>query len=200
VVLVCDRAYVEKADQRSGGVGTEAQIISGELYAKGEQDKFVAVVRERHESGEACLPAYYASRIYIDLSDATSYSDNFDRLVRWAFDKPLYQKPEVGEPPSFLERGEGAASLATASRFRRAIDAIRSNRDYADGAASDYLQCFAQELELGSILPRSKQDGANVCFGSVGPIHRPKGSPRASRLDQPWGQVHHHVPSKRIST
>ena len=28
VVMVCDRIYAEKADDRSGGVGTETQIIS----------------------------------------------------------------------------------------------------------------------------------------------------------------------------
>jgi hypothetical protein len=33
VVLVCDKKYAEKADRRSGGVGTEAQIISPEIYS-----------------------------------------------------------------------------------------------------------------------------------------------------------------------
>ena len=34
VVIVCDRIYAEKADGRSGGVGTETQIISPEIYGK----------------------------------------------------------------------------------------------------------------------------------------------------------------------
>ena len=76
VILVCDKVYVDKADGRSGGVGTEAQIISGEIYAKQAQDKFVAVVTERDETGRAYLPAYYRSRIYIDLSDPSKYSEN----------------------------------------------------------------------------------------------------------------------------
>jgi hypothetical protein len=37
VILVCDRTYVEKTDRRAGGVGTEAQIISPEVYARADQ-------------------------------------------------------------------------------------------------------------------------------------------------------------------
>ena len=69
VVLICDKIYAEKTDGRRGGVGTEAQIISGEIYAKETQEKFVAVVRERDLEGKAYLPTYYKSRVYIDLSD-----------------------------------------------------------------------------------------------------------------------------------
>ncbi len=34
VALICDRIYSEKADDRSGGVGTETQIITPEIYSK----------------------------------------------------------------------------------------------------------------------------------------------------------------------
>ncbi|HNC50307.1 MAG TPA: TIR domain-containing protein, partial [bacterium] len=42
VIIVCDQVYANKADDRTGGVGTETQIISAEVYAKQSQDKFVA--------------------------------------------------------------------------------------------------------------------------------------------------------------
>src|SRR5436305_2110591 len=32
VLAICDRRYAEKADGRQGGVGTESQIISREVY------------------------------------------------------------------------------------------------------------------------------------------------------------------------
>src|SRR5690242_16262129 len=47
VVIICDRKYAEKADKRSGGVGTESQIMSPAIYKSVAQDKFVAVVREK---------------------------------------------------------------------------------------------------------------------------------------------------------
>jgi hypothetical protein len=65
VILICDAHYVEKANTRAGGVGTEAQIISPAIYGQVDQNKFVAVVRERNATGQAYVPAYYGSRIYI---------------------------------------------------------------------------------------------------------------------------------------
>jgi hypothetical protein len=148
VILVCDKPYAEKTDGRTGGVGTEAQIISSSIYEKQEQDKFVAVLKERDENGKAYLPAYYRSRIYIDLSDPSAYSENFERLLRWAYDQPLYQKPELGRKPAFLgSEANGGISLATSSRLKRAIDALRNGRDYAIGATNEYLTVLYEEVE-----------------------------------------------------
>jgi hypothetical protein len=135
VVLVCDRMYKEKTDGRSGGVGTEAQIISPEIYSKQDQNKFVAVLPERDEQGKAFLPAYYKSRIYIDLSNSSSYGENLEQLLRWVFNKPLHVKPSIGKMPAFLAETD-LPSLQTATLFRRSIDAIRQNKAHAGGAPS----------------------------------------------------------------
>jgi hypothetical protein len=39
VLVLCDKRYQEKANNRTGGVGTESQIISQELYTKVQQTK-----------------------------------------------------------------------------------------------------------------------------------------------------------------
>ncbi len=148
VILVCDKAYAEKTDGRMGGVGTEAQIISSEIYTKQDQNKFVAIVKERGDDGRPYLPVYYRSRIYIDLSDPGTFSENFDQLLRWAFDQPLYKKPELGSKPTFLSiELTGGVALTTSSRFRRALEAIRNNRDNAIPAAGEYFDQLASELE-----------------------------------------------------
>lgn len=116
VVLVCDRGYVQKTNGRSGGVGTEAQIISGEIYEQQAQDKFVAVVVERDDDGRPCVPAYYRGRIHIDLSDPSTYSSNLEKLLRWIFDKPLYVKPEIGQQPGFLAETPRSWRLRHGSR------------------------------------------------------------------------------------
>lgn len=56
VILICDQVYASKADGRAGGVGTETQIISGEVYSKQDQDKFVAVIAEKDAGGKPYLP------------------------------------------------------------------------------------------------------------------------------------------------
>jgi hypothetical protein len=55
VVIVSDDIYAAKADGRAGGVGTETQIISKEVYENQEQDKFVAVVAQKNEVGKPYL-------------------------------------------------------------------------------------------------------------------------------------------------
>ncbi|HFQ4886707.1 TPA: TIR domain-containing protein [Vibrio vulnificus] len=143
VAIISDKTYAEKADGRSGGVGTETQIISREVYEQQEQDKFVVVVTERDENGKAHLPTYYKSRIYIDLSEPDGYADNFEKLLRWIYNKPLYVKPEIGKKPSFLEENE-SVSLGTSSAFKRAVDAIKNDKSTASGCFDEYLTLFSE--------------------------------------------------------
>ena len=108
VILVCDHKYAEKTDGRTGGVGTEAQIISPIIYETADQNKFVAVTTEIGPDGKPFLPIYYKSRIYIDLSGDEVYAQNFEQLVRWIYDKPVYAKALAKFPHSSL-RGIGQA-------------------------------------------------------------------------------------------
>lgn len=147
VILICDKLYAEKTDGRAGGVGKEAQIISSEIYEKQDQSKFVAVLKERDPNGKPYLPVYYRSRIYIDLSDPGSYSENFEQLLRWIYDQPLYKKPDLGAKPVFLvNEALGGASLSTSSRLRRALDALRNGREYALPATAEYLSLLCSEI------------------------------------------------------
>lgn len=119
VILVCDRRYEEKADSREGGVGTESQIVSKEIYESVAQTKFVAVVTEYDNDGNPCTPAFFKSRVYIDMSTPSKRYESLEQLLRWIYDKPLHEKPALGRRPSFLER-EAALALGTAGQFQRA--------------------------------------------------------------------------------
>ena len=146
VAMICDEAYASRADGRSGGVGTETQIISREVYEDQEQGKFVAIIPNRDENGQAFLPTYYKSRIYIDLSEPDKYSDNYEKLLRWVYDKPLYTRPEIGKKPSFLE-GTESVSLGTSTSQKRALSAIKESKQFASGALDEYLHTFSINLE-----------------------------------------------------
>lgn len=151
VILVCDQVYASKADGRSGGVGTETQIISAEVYTKQSQDKFVAVIAEKSDTEKPYLPSYYKSRIYVDLSESDRYAENFEKLLRWIFDKPLYLKPEIGKPPSFIIETD-APALGTSALAKRVIEAIKADKGYARGALDEYLSLFAEHLERFRII------------------------------------------------
>jgi hypothetical protein len=154
VAMVCDKVYAEKADGRRGGVGTETQIISREVYESTDQNKFVAVIAERDSSGAPFLPTYYKSRIYIDLSDTSNFAENFEKLVRWVFDRPLYVRPQLGTPPSFVTESE-AFSLGTSSLAKRAIEGVKAYKGFAKGALEEYLTTFAANLERLRITDKS---------------------------------------------
>lgn len=146
VVIVLDRSYAEKADDRQGGVGTETQIITPQIYAKSDQNKFVGVVSEVGADGKPFKPAYYASRIYIDLSNEDIYAENFEQLLRWIFDKPVYPKPPVGRPPEFLK--EDVMLLPTRPHAQRAVSLLRSSSPGALGAVVEYLDSLSENFEM----------------------------------------------------
>ena len=157
VILVIDEQYSDRANARKGGVGTEAQIISAEVYESVDQNKFVAVIASRDLDGKPKIPIFYKSRIYIDLSDDELYGKNFEQLLRWIYDKPLNIKPERGKKPAFLDEEE-QVSLGTSVAFRRLVEAIRNNSSHAHGALVEYLSLFSENFSRLGLEP---SNGAN---------------------------------------
>ena len=157
VIIVSDKKYTEKANGRNGGVGTETQIISKEIYDNVKQDKFVAIVAEKDENGNPYLPTYYKSRIYIDLSESNKYAENFEILLRWIFDKPLHKKPPIGKKPAFLDKKKNI-ELGTSFAQKRLITAIKEKKEILDGALNEYLTSFGENLEKFRIQQPEKRD------------------------------------------
>jgi len=146
VICICDRLYAEKADGREGGVGTETQIITPELYSKVEQQKFVAVIAEVDDDGNPYLPTFLKNRIYIDMSSTELRTNNLEQLLRWIFDKPLHRKPQIGKPPDYLFKERKV--LGTTSRYCQAIEALKQNKNTAPGFCQEYFDTFADNLEI----------------------------------------------------
>lgn len=155
VILVIDQKYAEKSDSRSGGVGTEAQIISPELYGRRDQNKFVAVVRELDGDAKPILPTYYKSRIYIDFSDQETFYEKFEQLTRWVFDKPFHQKPALGKVPSFVTDSQNV-SIPVNSKAKRVMEAIRAGQSNALSLTQEYLEELSENFEAFRI------DGGNI--------------------------------------
>ncbi|MBE5859275.1 MAG: TIR domain-containing protein [Butyrivibrio sp.] len=103
VIILLDENYAKKADDRSGGVGTETQIISPMIYAATEQDKFVPVIFERNIDGGVCKPVYLQGRLHYDLSDEDRYASEYRNLVRHLYGVETYRKPEIGKKPSWVD-------------------------------------------------------------------------------------------------
>jgi hypothetical protein len=102
VLVILDKKYSEKAEKRTGGVGTETQIISPKIYGDVSQEKFIPIITEKDENGIAFVPTYLESRIYIDFSDDDKFEENYEILLRNIYQRPAYSKPKIGKAPSYL--------------------------------------------------------------------------------------------------
>lgn len=143
VLVVCDRVYAEKADGRLGGVGTETQIICQEVYEKVSQDKFIPVVTEHDPEGRAYLPTFLRSRIYIDLSNAQREHQEYERLIRSIFGKPLFKRPKLGTPPTYLLEDD-LSLRQTIHKLRGVKNAIANNKPHARGLLADYFEALEE--------------------------------------------------------
>jgi hypothetical protein len=146
VIMVCDRKYVEKANARAGGVGTESQIISPEIYSSSVQDKFAAVITENTDDGSACIPAYYRGRIYFDFRSGDSFEGAYEQLLRWLVDRPQHVKPKLGVIPESLLAVTPTAS-GTQSKARRAEEGIRQGATNAAAYVREYGEALLPELK-----------------------------------------------------
>jgi len=75
VLVICNRDYAKKADERKDGVGHESEIIISQISSKPMQTKYIPVVMETDKNDKACLPRFLASRKYIDLTKESGYDE-----------------------------------------------------------------------------------------------------------------------------
>jgi len=73
VLVICNKDYAAKADARRGGVGYESEIILSQLSSQPLQTKIIPVVIETNERGEAYLPTFLKSRVFINLTQESGY-------------------------------------------------------------------------------------------------------------------------------
>ncbi len=138
VLVLCDRKYQEKANTRAGGVGTESQIISQELYGKVKQTKFIPVVCEYDDEGQPCLPVFMKGLIYIDVSSETLYGDGLDKLLRLIYEQPFHQKPKLGGAPAFVTSG----GTSYVKELGAAIRAIQDGKPNRQGSRACSLRAY----------------------------------------------------------
>ena len=156
VLIISDSVYAEKANSRQGGVGTETQIITPEIYQDAGQNRFIPIVFERDSvSGEACLPIYAKSRMYIDLSDDATFQEEYVRLVREIYEKPDLRKPKLGKTPSYIldDTIDTFSVERKAKEIEKAAGQIPQRLSFL---IKDFFDTFIQELE--KLTVEKKQD------------------------------------------
>jgi len=165
VLIICDKSYAQKANEREGGVGDETVIISSEIYGKVKQEKFIPIIFEKDENNKPYMPAYIKSRIYFDLSDEENYEKEYEKLLRNLHNKPEYTKPKLGEVPEWLNEED-----VSFSAIRDLIKQIKgyngNNSSKADFLVHRAIDEFSQALKsIG--FPLDKQMDEDILLKRI---------------------------------
>lgn len=149
VLVLCDRKYQEKANSRAGGVGTESQIISHELYGKVKQTKFIPIVCEYDDDNQPCLPIFMKGLIYIDVSTDERYGDGIDQLLRLIYEQPFHQKPKLGGAPAFVFNG----GISFVRELGATVRAIHDGKPNRQGLETLFVKSLLTELDKLYVEP-----------------------------------------------
>lgn len=98
VLLICTPLYKQKADQRTAGVGYENMIITGELYEKQNEYKFIPILFSG--SWKESIPIWMKGKLGIDLSNEATYKEQYKKLVqslKQVESAGIFQKDEFEE-------------------------------------------------------------------------------------------------------
>lgn len=146
VLIICDKAYSEKANERKGGVGTETQIITPEIYNNAKQEKFIPVIAEKGEEFDSYLPVYLKSRIAINMSSEEYYEEGYEKLLRLIANRPLFRKPAKGQLPSFLFEDE-KPHFKTTNINKQLKHYLIEKPDKAEYFVQEFILEFKKSLE-----------------------------------------------------
>lgn len=156
VLVICNEDYARKADDRTGGVGTESTIMSSDIYSLAEQTKFIPILVEK-KNGEPCLPTFLKSRMYIDMSSNDIYELGYDQLLRDIYEKPLLRKPALGKMPSYLEADEPVL-LSTAQEQRMLKEKVAESTNLQTWIAK-YCDKLIESLDQFKVTFRGGNTG-----------------------------------------
>lgn len=79
VLVICTPTYKAKSDQRSGGVGYEGNVMTGEILVDRKMRKFVPVLRKGSWADAA--PSWLRGNLYFDLREADLERSQYKQLV-----------------------------------------------------------------------------------------------------------------------
>jgi hypothetical protein len=161
--------YKEKADERAGGVGTETQIITPNIYSNQKQDKFIPIVLEHDEDGNPCLPIYLANRKYIDFSQEEHYENSYEELLRNILEAPAIPKPKLGKTPPVYITEQKVNLSETNSQLRTIENQIKKTQNLNSKYLTQFTETFLEKLWEFKLedTPRDIKSYGEILFESL---------------------------------
>ena len=180
VLVICTPGYRERSDERRGGVGYEGHIITSEMVARGNHEKFIPILR-RGTWGDGgptdAAAAWIRGKRYIDLSGDPYSEEQYQELVQTLFGL-REAAPPIGEPPSI------ASGPSAQRQEAERIDESEARRDELEselkwsvsackesfialGVDPDIATELANDVDVGRVL-EIPEPGLHLLLGDQG--------------------------------
>ncbi len=146
VLMILTPNYKQGAEKRTNGVGYEFAMISQELFQnQTDNAKFIPVLRKGNS--DESLPGYLKTLVYHSMMDDDSYSSNLFELTRVLYEKPLIQRPRLGDVPDLDKmKDEFDPVLEKATKIRGGWDLAAIKQAHLK--TSKFAEDTLQNLEL----------------------------------------------------
>lgn len=112
VLVICTKDYARKSLARTGGVGYEQQIITGNIVAGKPRESFIPIVRDGDfaPGADCSIPSPFLGIYAIDMRDGVDSDVSTELLLRALFREPALKPPAIGTRPAFAPGAESAVT------------------------------------------------------------------------------------------
>lgn len=171
VITVVSETYSKKCNDRSGGAGVEAQMLSARLYDQLDSNAVIPIIRNNPKNPPD-LPAFLSGRLWQDFRDAATKEAAYERLLREIHGVAVDAAPPVGPNP-YEGRTEIEATLAVrdspgrwhSPAFQGDVEFIYSQNSghYKIGSGNAEFTLDVGQRGMGTVyVLRDPSDIANV--------------------------------------
>lgn len=143
VLVILTPNYKIKAEERNKGVGYETSMITQEIFETPiSKVKFIPILR--NGTLATSTPKFLKSKLYHSMTDDDLYVNKLYELSRIIYEKPVVEKPKLGDIPDFTNDKldpivDVANSVLSEEKINQEIDFILES---ADG-----VQMFNEETQ-----------------------------------------------------
>jgi hypothetical protein len=133
VLVILTPNYKNKAEERKSGVGYETSMITQEIFESPiSKVKFIPILRDGTLATSA--PKFLKSKLYHPMNKDSFYVNKLFKLSRIVYEKPLLEKPELGDIPDFSNDKldpiiDIANSVLNEEKINKEIDSILHSKD-----------------------------------------------------------------------